>query len=112
MTTRNNQPAIVNIAPQDEEIAALVGCIRQWMNDMERLEDQVQAAKNRLRVLLAERGDNWTDDLGYARLMPDTKRTSYDTRALDLKIIKNPKKYGWLKRMRKAFVVKGYVSVK
>src|SRR5262245_52399764 len=95
----------------DAEIAHLVSEIRQTTDQMAALEEMVQTAKARLRVLLAARGENWSDDSGYARLMTDSIRTSYDTRALDDLILKG-KRYAFLRNHRREFAVKGGVQVR
>lgn len=99
-------------AERDAEIAALVGEIRQTVDEMEALENKTLAAKDRLRVLLAQRGENWTDESGYARLMPDTVRTGYDTKALDALILSDPAKFARLRDYRREFTVRSHVQVK
>lgn len=96
----------------DAEIAHLVEIVRETVDEMAALEEKVRAAKDRLRILLIQRGENWKDEEGYARLMADSVRTSYDTRALDELIISDPLRHGWLKDYRKEFTVRGGVQVK
>jgi len=96
----------------DTEIVQLVEMIRETVDEMAAMEDKVRAAKDRLRILLVQRGDNWKDDDGYARLMSDSVRTSYNTRELDELIINDPLRNGWLKDYRKEFTVRGGVQVK
>ena len=96
----------------DAEIAQIVEMVRATVDEMAVLEEKVRMAKDRLRILLVQRGDNWKDDDGYARLMADSVRTSYDTRALDELIIGDPLRHGWLKDYRKEFTVRGGVQVK
>ncbi len=99
-------------AADEIEIAQLVATIRQATDEMEALEAVVSTAKDRLRVLLSQRGENWKDDDGYVRLVADSVRTSYDTRALDELIISDPLRNGWLKDYRREFTVRGGVSVR
>jgi hypothetical protein len=106
--TRGSAPA----PTVDEQIAQLVAEIRQTVDEIERLDDAVQAAKDRLRILLTQRGENWTDDDGYARLTSDSTRASYDSHALDQLILSDPAAHGWLKDYRRSFAVRGSVVVK
>jgi hypothetical protein len=108
--TANREAAIARAL--DTEISQLVEMVRETVDEMAGLEEKVRGAKDRLRVLLVQRGDNWSDDDGYARLMTDSVRTSYDTRALDELIINDPLRHGWLKDYRKEFSVRGGVQVK
>jgi hypothetical protein len=96
----------------DAEIAQIVETVRETVDEMAVLEEKVRMAKDRLRILLVQRGDNWKDEDGYARLMSDSVRTSYDTRSLDELIIGDPLRHGWLKDYRKEFTVRGGVQVK
>lgn len=98
--------------PVDAEIEQLMAEYRQTADEMERLEDVQRAAKDRLRILLIQRGENWKDADGYARLVSDSSRTTYETKALDELIIADPVKNGWLKEYRKEFAVRGGVQVK
>jgi len=108
--TANREAAIAQAL--DAEIAKLVETVRETVDEMTVMEEKVHAAKDRLRILLVQRGDNWKDDDGYARLMADSVRTSYDTRALDELIINDPLRHGWLKDYRKEFTVRGGIQVK
>lgn len=102
----------VHIPSPEEEIAWLVSDIRQMTDEMEALDERVHDHKDRLRTLLEARGENWSDDRGYARLMADSTRTSYDAHALDQLIIADPTQHGWLKDYRKQFAVRGGIQVK
>ena len=62
--------------------------------------------------MLELRGENWSDDDGYARLVPDSTRVSYETKALDELIIHEPLHYGWLKDYRKESTIRSSVQVK
>jgi len=106
----NNNAAIAQA--RDNEIAHLVETVRQTVDQMSVLEEKVQAAKEQLRFLLLQRGENWSDDDGYARLMADSIRTTYNTRALDDLILKDPLRHGWLKDYRKESMVRGGVQVR
>jgi hypothetical protein len=96
----------------DERIAELVLEIRTSQSHMESLQELIDEAKDELRGLLQERGSNWSDALGYARLTSEGVRTLYDTRSLDDLIIKDPLHYGWLKDHRSESVVRSSVQVK
>jgi len=96
----------------DQEIAELVDMVRGAQERMSALQDKIHDAKDRLRELLVERGSNWEDDEGYASLVSDGMRVSYDTKALDELIITDPLRNGWLKDYRKESLVRGGVKVK
>ncbi len=96
----------------DQEIVQLVNEVRDAQDHMAEFEETIRSAKDRLRVLLIQRGENWSDDEGYARLMSDSLRMTYDTKALDQLIIGDPLRHGWLKDYRKEFVVRGGIQVK
>ncbi len=96
----------------DERIAGLVREVRIIQSQIESLQGEIDEAKDELRVLLRERGENWADELGYARLIAETIRTTYDTKALDDLIIKDPLHYGWLKDHRNESTVRSMVQVK
>lgn len=96
----------------DQQIAERVDYIRGMQERVMALEEKVQLAKEELRELLAERGANWSDDEGYARLVSEGIRRTYDQKALDELIINDPLRYGWLKDYRKESVVRGGVQVK
>jgi len=96
----------------DDRIAQLVSQIRSAQQSMESTQSRIEDIKNELRILLELRGENWSDDLGYARLTSEGVRTIYDTRALDELIIKDPLHYGWLKDYRSESSVRSTVQVK
>lgn len=108
---KNDRRAVI-MPSIDDEIAQLVEVVRDTVDQMSGLEDKIKATKDRLRALLVQRGENWKDSDGYARLMADSVRTSYDTRALDDLLIRDPLRNGWLKDYRKEFTVRGGVQVK
>jgi hypothetical protein len=96
----------------DERIAELVDIVRINQQRIARLEDRIAAVKEELRALLEQRGENWSDAEGYARLVNDGVRYYYDKQALDHLIITDPLRYGWLKDYRRETVVQGGVQVK
>lgn len=100
----------------DEEISELVAMIREAQERMSEIEDEVkpviEAAKERLKMLLAYKGESWADDEGYARIVSDSARCSYDSKALDKLILEDPEKYGWLREYRHEYPVRGGVTVK
>lgn len=97
---------------QDDRIADLVLRVRRAQGNIDSLNSEIEQAKVELRILLEERGDNWSDDLGYARLTSEGVRTTYDTKGLDELIIKDPLHYGWLKDYRNESSVRSTVTVK
>jgi hypothetical protein len=56
-------------------------------------------------------GTNWQDDVGYARLIPESKRTSYDSKALDDLILRDPA-FDCLRAYRRESKIRGSVQVK
>ncbi len=96
----------------DARIAELVETVRAHRERIATLEARNDAAKEELRHLLEMRGENWTDDEGYARLTADSTRTSYETKALDDLIIRDPLQYGWLKDYRKQSTIRSAIQVK
>lgn len=96
----------------DERIAELVETVRAHRERIATLEARNDAAKEELRHLLEMRGENWSDDAGYARLIPDSTRTSYETKGLDDLIIRDPQQYGWLKDYRRQSVIRSALQIK
>lgn len=96
----------------DERISELVETVREHREQIASLEAYNDAAKRELRELLEQRGENWADEDGYARLVPESKRISYESKALDDLIISEPLHYGWLRDFRKESTVRGSVQVK
>ncbi len=107
VATRERETAVI-----DNRIAELVDMVRAHRERIATLEAKNDAAKEELRQLLELRGDNWSDDEGYARLIPESTRTSYESKALDDLIIRDPLHYGWLKDFRKQSMVRGSLQVK
>lgn len=99
-------------AENEREISQLVATIRQATDEMEALETKVQTAKARLRALLTQKGENWQDADGYARLMADSVRTSYDPKALDALMLRSDWWHARLKPYRREFPVRGGVQVR
>jgi len=96
----------------DERIADLVYQVRSAQQQIESLQAEIDGAKAVLQILLRQRGENWSDDTGYARLLSEAVRIGYDTHALDDLIINDPLRYGWLKDYRIESAVRGGVQVK
>jgi hypothetical protein len=100
----------------DQEITELVEMVREANERLDEVSTEVrpiiEAAKERLKMLLDYRGENWADDVGYARIVSASNRVSYDYKGLDKLIIDDPETYGWLKQYRTETPVKGSISVK
>ncbi len=96
----------------DQQIADRVQTVRDAQEQIALLDEQIQILKTELRELLEQKGSNWSDADGYARLIAEGTRTSYDTRALDELILNEPLQYGWLRDFRKESNVRGGVQVK
>ena len=96
----------------DQQIADRVQTVRDAQEQIALLDEQIQILKTELRELLEQKGSNWSDADGYARLVAEGTRTNYDTRALDGLILNEPLQYGWLRDFRKEFAVRGGVQIK
>lgn len=107
------EPNVTNVADDlDQQIAERVDIVRGIQERVAALQDKIAAAKEELRDLLEQKGSNWSDGEGYARITSGGIRTSYDTKSLDELIIKQPLQYGWLKDYRKETTVRGGLQVK
>jgi hypothetical protein len=96
----------------DERIVELVKEVREKQERMAALESEIAVAKAELFELLDERGENWTDGMGYAALVSEAARVFYDRQALDHLILEDPLRYGWLKDFRREISVRGSVKVR
>lgn len=96
----------------DQQIAERVEEVRDAQVQMGTLAERVERLKAELLALLEQKGSNWSDDTGYARLVAEGVRRTYDTKALDELIISDPLHYGWLTDYRKESTVRGGVQVK
>jgi hypothetical protein len=97
---------------KDHMLVELVDEIRGYRDRIEHLRTKMNAVRDEVETLLIERGSNWTDDEGYAVLVGESERTSYDTSALDELLLSDPLRYGWLKDYRRKTTVSGSVKVK
>ena len=91
----------------DQRIAELVDTVRGNNRRIEALSTRTDEAKEELRALLEQRGANWSDEEGYARLVTDAVRRWYDTQALDRLVMSDPLRHGWLVDYRRATPVRG-----
>jgi hypothetical protein len=96
----------------DQQIASHVDIVRGIQERIAVLEERIQLEKEVLRGLLTEKGENWSDTEGYARLLADSVRRTYDIKALDELIISDPLRNGWLKDYRRETTVRGGIQVK
>jgi hypothetical protein len=96
----------------DQQIADRVQTVRDAQEQIGILDDQIHILKQELRELLEQKGSNWSDEDGYARLIAESTRTSYDTRALDDLILSEPLQYGWLRDFRKESTIRSGIQVK
>jgi hypothetical protein len=96
----------------DQQIAERVEEIRDSQVQMSTLSERVDRLKAELLALLEQKGSNWSDATGYARLVSEGVRRTYDTKSLDQLIINDPLHYGWLTDYRKESTVRGGVQVK
>jgi hypothetical protein len=112
MVTKAIQARSGAVENLDEEIAGIVSRIRDYQQTAEDLAEKIYTLKDRLEMLLKQRGSNWSDDDGYARLASPGVRINYNTTALDSLILNDPLRYGWLKDYRKESTVAGRILVK
>ena len=96
----------------DQQIADRVQIVRDAQDQIALLDEQIQLLKTELRELLEQKGSNWSDADGYARLIAESTRTSYNTRSLDELILNEPLQYGWLRDFRKESTIRGGVQIK
>jgi hypothetical protein len=96
----------------DQQIAERVQIVRDAQSQIALLDEQIQIMKTELRELLEQKGENWTDADGYARLVAEGTRTNYNTKGLDELILSEPLRYGWLNDFRKQSAVRGGVQIK
>ena len=110
MQVKMNNPESTKLL--DNRIAELVSCLRDQREQIAALSAESDTAKEELRQLLEMRGENWSDEDGYARLVPESARTTYETKSLDALILRDPLQYGWLKDYRKISTIRSTVQVK
>ena len=96
----------------DAEIDRLVHRIREHKLTIDVRGIEIDALKERLQKLLKEKGENWSDEFGYARIPSEGIRTHYDTEELDRLIITDPLRYGWLKDYRRESPTSSRIQVK
>jgi hypothetical protein len=96
----------------EDEIAKLVEEIRGYRDEIDQLNNRVSMARENLEELLLDRGSPWKDDEGYAMLVNEGERTSYDTKALDNLLMSDPLRYGWLHDYRRKTPVAPSIKIK
>jgi hypothetical protein len=96
----------------DKRISQLVRCIRDDNEIVSQAHERIREAKLELQVLLRARGENWSDEAGYARIVSAGHRISYLASELDELIISDPLRYGWLKDYRTESPVPEHIQVK
>lgn len=93
-------------------IAELVDEYRQTRDEMEALttprKARMDEIKEELLQRLEEAGENFKDDIGYARLVPETETTSYDKDLLDT----FAQQYPFLLAARQVKTRKAYISIR
>ena len=119
MSVNDDRTKIRGPVPDDDErenlemgISTLVERIRSLQRNIEQSSLDIQEAKQTLRPLLEARGENWTDDVGYARLVSEGVQRSYDADALDRLILSDPLRYSWLKDYRRERILSERVSIR
>lgn len=96
----------------EEEITALVAKIRARKAEIAALEAWVKADRETLEKLIIDRGSSWKDAEGYAMLVSEGERVSYDTKALDELVLADPLKHGWLHNYRRKSSIAPSLKVK
>lgn len=95
----------------DKQIRKLVRSIRQRRAWIDGHEAKLDGMKEQLQALLTEQGVNWQDGIGYARLIPASTRTSYNTQQLDDLILRDPD-FDCLRAYRRESKIRSSVQVK
>lgn len=96
----------------DKQVKKLVKAIRRQRNWIAAREAKLDEMKIELQDLLEASGQNWMDEDGYARLIPESKRISYESKAIDALIITQPDVYGCLAAYRRESKIRASVQVK
>lgn len=96
----------------DQQIADRVELVRAAQRQADLLNGQLELLKGELYELIMQKGEGWSDSAGYARVVAEGVEATYDTKALDELILKEPVRYGWLGDFRKREHVRPAVKVK
>jgi hypothetical protein len=96
----------------DKQVKKLVKAIRRQRNWIAAREAKLDEMRIQLQDLLEASGQNWADDVGYARLIPESKRVSYESKSIDALIITQPDIYGCLAAYRRESKIRASVQVK
>lgn len=96
----------------EQVIADYVTQIRDLKTEMQILDTKLDDARTMVGYYLLDRGAPWKDEEGYAMLIGEGERVSYDTKALDELLLGDPLKYGWLSDYRKKSITKASLKVK
>jgi hypothetical protein len=97
-----------------EELVQIIRDCKQAVADVKtEVEPTRKAAERELVAALQEYGDNYDDGAGgYARLVDEGVRVSYNAKALDAVIASDEEKFGFLRDFRKESKVRGGLRVK
>jgi hypothetical protein len=113
MTLLLQTPAQIESKAVDLIIEEVVEEVRALNGEIKTLESCVAAKKEQLRRLLERRGESWSDETGgYARLVKDSTRATYDREALDALTLRSPWWHKRLNKYRRETPVRGGVQVK
>jgi hypothetical protein len=112
MATQEQSKIVGKQAKNEEAIKQLVEEIRSYRNEIDQLSNLVDTARENLEELLLDRGTPWKDEDGYAMLVGESERTSYDTKALDELLINDPLRYGWLTDYRRKTNIRPSIKIK
>lgn len=93
-----------------KQIGQLVKKMRRTRSRIAYHEAKLDAIKEALQPLLEASG-NWSDSEGYARLIGESSRISYDRESIDELIIRDPG-FECLRAFRKVSTIRASVSVK
>jgi hypothetical protein len=112
MAMQEQDKTVAKQEKHEGEIAKLVDEIRNYRSEIEQLSNLVNLARENLEELLLDRGSAWKDDDGYAMLVSEGERTSYDTKALDELLVSDPLRYGWLHEYRRKTSVSPSIKIR
>jgi hypothetical protein len=112
MATQEQDKILRKQDKNEDAIKQLVDEIRSYRNEIDQLSNLVDTARENLEELLLDRGTPWKDEDGYAMLVGESERTSYDTKALDELLINDPLRYGWLHDYRRKTAIRPSIKIK
>jgi hypothetical protein len=105
--------ALTTVDDDIREVMSVLRSIKEARNEIEaEIGKDWEKGREKLRNLLEQKGSEWTDGEGYARIAAGYTTIEYDTAALDALIKADPERYGPLQAFRKEKQVKGSLQIK